>query len=267
MIYCKGLGIEASDVLAKKWFVKAAQSPGPAQDKAKEGFNNIDRDCEGESGPSDAIEQYNLAYKYATGEGKPKNYKKAYKWFFKSATQGNASAENWIGVLFSNGDGVGQDEELANYWFERSADNGDAYAQYNIGVRYYWGTGGIDKSYTKATKYLKKSAAQDHIEAQIKLGEMYENGQGVLKNYKAAGKLYQKAAEQDSAEAYIKLASLMLAAINEKIVVPEDAEERRQYYKKVAKSVNKAFDLSDESSEAYNTAKEMWDKYELWKYP
>jgi uncharacterized protein len=219
-----------------------------------------------ETGPSDTVEQYNLAYQYATGEGKLQNYKKAYEWFLKSAAQGNAGAENWIGVLLNNGDGVKQDEKLANYWFERSADNGDAYGQYNIADRYYWGTG-VNKDYTKAAKYLKKSAAQDHIEAQIKLGEMYESGQGVLKNYKAAGKLYKKAAEQDNPEAYIKLANLMLIAIDEGVVIPEDTEEKRKYYKKIAKAVNKAFNLSDEGSEVNNTAKEMWDKYELWKYP
>jgi len=266
VIYCQGLGVKANDDLARKWFMKLTQSSGPLQDRAKEAVNNIDRDCNGEIGPNDAVEQYNLAYQYATGEGKPQNYKKAYKWFLKSATQGDAGAENWIGVLFNNGEGVEQDEELANYWFERSADNGDAYGQYNIAERYYWGTG-VSRDYIKATEYLKKSAAQDHIEAQIKLGEMYESGQGVLKNYRAAGKLYKKAAKQDSPEAYIKLASLMLTAIDEKVVIPEDAEEKRRHFGKVAKAINKAFDLSDEGSEMHNSAKEMWDKYQLWKYP
>jgi len=265
-MYCKGLGVEANNKLAKKWYMKSGQSDSNFKDSARQAISNMDRECYGEAGPSDAIEQYNLAYEYATGKGRPQNYKRAYKWFFKSATQGYAGSENWIGVLFNNGDGVKQDEELANYWFERSANNGDAYGQYNIGIRYFWGTG-IDRDYEKAANYLKKSAAQDNIEAQIKLGEMYENGQGVLKNYKAAAKLYKKASEKDSAEAYIKIANLMLLALNEEVIVPEDAEDRRRYHKTIAKAVNKAFDLSNEGSEIHSTAKKMWSEYELWKYP
>ena len=58
------------------------------------------------------------------GDGVPKDYKLAGKWYRKSADQGNASAQNNLGVMYDNGRGVPKDYVIAYMWFNLSASNG-----------------------------------------------------------------------------------------------------------------------------------------------
>lgn len=56
--------------------------------------------------------------------------------------------------------------------------------------------------------YQKKMAEHGHPEAQIKLGEMYEEGHGTERDFEMARHWYQKAAEQGYSEGGKKLAKL-----------------------------------------------------------
>ena len=49
------------------------------------------------------------------------------------------------------------------------ADQGDAEAQNNLGLRYYNGEG-VTKDYAEAVKWYRKAAEQGHAEAQFNLG-------------------------------------------------------------------------------------------------
>ena len=51
------------------------------------------------------------------GEGVPQIYKEAVKWFRLSAEQGNASAQNMLGLMYGKGQGVLQDYSLAHMWW------------------------------------------------------------------------------------------------------------------------------------------------------
>ena len=75
-----------------------------------------------ESGDAEA--QYNIGNCYFYGLGVKKDYKKAVKWFHKSAEQGNASAANDLGTCYHNGFGVEQDEEEAKRWWRKAVGNG-----------------------------------------------------------------------------------------------------------------------------------------------
>ena len=64
----------------------------------------------------------------------PQDYKEAVKWFRLSAEQGNASAQNMLGLMYSKGQGVLQDYVLAYMWYNIAGSNGykDAVTNRNI---------------------------------------------------------------------------------------------------------------------------------------
>ncbi|NTU58682.1 MAG: sel1 repeat family protein [Chlorobiaceae bacterium] len=72
-----------------------------------------------------------------------------------------------------------------------AAKEGDAAAQNRLGVFYEIGAS-IEQSDTEAVKWFRMAADQEHGEAQYNLGEMYEQGRGVQKNIQEAIALYKK---------------------------------------------------------------------------
>ena len=71
---------------------------------------------------------------YANGQGVPQDYAQALTWYRKAADQGNAEAQNNLGVMCESGHGVPQDYAQAVVWYRKAADQGFAPAQYNLGV-------------------------------------------------------------------------------------------------------------------------------------
>ena len=65
---------------------------------------------------------------YRDGQGLPQDHAEAAKWFRLAADQGNASAQNNLGVLYNNGQGVPQDFLTAHMWFNLGAANGNDFA-------------------------------------------------------------------------------------------------------------------------------------------
>src|SRR3954454_1319801 len=58
------------------------------------------------------------------GQGVTQNYAEAARWFRKAAEQGNADAQNHLGVLYDHGKGVTQDHAEAARWFRKAAEQG-----------------------------------------------------------------------------------------------------------------------------------------------
>ena len=57
------------------------------------------------------------------------------------AAQGNALAQNNLGLLYDLGDGVPQDYAVARQWYEQAAAQNHAAAQFNLGLLYANGHG------------------------------------------------------------------------------------------------------------------------------
>ena len=51
-----------------------------------------------------------------------KDLKKAVEWYTKSAEQGNAGAQNNLGLCYDNGEGVAKDLKKAVEWYTKSAE-------------------------------------------------------------------------------------------------------------------------------------------------
>jgi TPR repeat protein len=78
------------------------------------------------------------------------------RWYRKAADQGNADAQNNLGVAYYNGKGVAQDYALAARWYRKAADQGLGHAQRNLGAAYSKGEG-VPLNHAEA--YFWKSVA------------------------------------------------------------------------------------------------------------
>ena len=82
------------------------------------------------------VPEYNLGRMYANGEGVPKDFVEAVKWYRLAAEQGVAYAQYNLGYMYSSGEGVPKDFVEAVKWYRLAAEQGVAYAQYNLGLMY-----------------------------------------------------------------------------------------------------------------------------------
>lgn len=104
----------------------------------------------------DATAQYYLGYMYSVGRGVKQDGVKAVKWYRKAAEQGNADAQANLGSAYSAGRGVRQDSTEAAKWFKKAAENGSANGQLKLGLMYLMGRG-IQKDITLAKEWLGKA--------------------------------------------------------------------------------------------------------------
>jgi len=77
----------------------------------------------------------------------------------------------------------------------KKAETGDAIAQLRLGDLYERGDG-VNQNLTEAAKWYGKSAEQGNAKAKFFLGRMYYRGKGVEKDSEKAKNLWEKGAEQ-----------------------------------------------------------------------
>jgi putative methionine-R-sulfoxide reductase with GAF domain len=97
----------------------------------------------------DSIAQYEMALRYADGEGVSQNYQSAMAWFAKAAANGNNDAQWKLGLGYIKGIGVPHDERKAAVWFKRAANHGDIRAQSALSDLYLSGRG-VPRDYVRA---------------------------------------------------------------------------------------------------------------------
>ncbi|HUI61370.1 MAG TPA: tetratricopeptide repeat protein [Steroidobacteraceae bacterium] len=118
-----------------------------------------------------------LGVSYQLGQGVPRDYAEALKWFRRSAAQQNADAQVNIGYLYSMGLGVKQDNKEGLRWYVMAARQGNAIAQFNVGSAYRNGNG-VGRDDAQAVKWFRQAAVQGNDPGQCGLGEMYYRGRG-----------------------------------------------------------------------------------------
>jgi hypothetical protein len=141
----------------------------------------------------DAEAQNELGLKYEHGRGVPQDDAEAAKWYPSAAEQGFAMAESNIGTMYIYGRGVPQDFGEAMRWYDKAADQGLALAQFNIGTMYLNGKG-VPQDYAEAVRWYRKAADQGLADSQYNLGMMYRDGLGVEQDYVQAHRWYSLAA-------------------------------------------------------------------------
>ena len=74
----------------------------------------------------------NLGLMYMHGDGVPRDYDAARRFYEQGAALGNDAAINGLGVLYSNGYGVALDNRKALQLFEKAAALGNPEARENL---------------------------------------------------------------------------------------------------------------------------------------
>ncbi|KAF9155886.1 copper transport protein ctr1 [Actinomortierella ambigua] len=197
--FALGRGVVQSDEQAVEWLTLAAEQGNPAA-QTRLGQMYLDR-CS----PRELVSSELSGTLSETYDQSNQSLSMAVKWFTRAAEQGNANAQNNLGLMYAQGRGVDQSEAEAAKWFTQAAEQGAADAQVNLGFRYLKGRG-VDQSYVEAVKWYTKAAEQGDICAQKNLAWMYELGRGVGRSHVDAAKWYTKAAEQGDANAQYNLA-------------------------------------------------------------
>ena len=120
----------------------------------------------------DAEAQNRLGLMYATGRGVAQDDATAVLWYQKAADQGYAPGQSNLGFMYSKGRGVAQDDARAAQWYQKAAGQGNAQAQANLGLMYAAGRGVDRRDEVKAVFWYKKAASQGHAQAKATLEKM-----------------------------------------------------------------------------------------------
>jgi len=108
---------------------------------------------------NDATAEYELAQRYGTGMGVPRDPAVEHGWLQRSARHGNLQAQYELGIALREGRGTVQDFDEARNWLQRAAEGGNGQAQYALGLMYRTGMGTPVNS-VKAYVWLNVAAAQ-----------------------------------------------------------------------------------------------------------
>jgi clan AA aspartic protease (TIGR02281 family) len=155
----------------------------------------------------DAAAQNDLGVLYHKGSGVPKNLQEAARLYKLSADQGYAKGQVNLGILNFFGDGVPKNQEESARLFQLAAAKGDGMAQYLLGNCYANGQG-MAQNNAEAIRLFKLAADRGQPMAQNDLGRMYELGLGTPRNYIEAARWYRASADRGNAAARQNLARL-----------------------------------------------------------
>lgn len=226
--YNKGLGVEQNYSKALQWYLKAAAQNNAASlynlgvfyDNGYGVVKNESHAIEyfkkaaalGQESAIKALERRNIEVPKQTKlsiltqaeinslfqKGKEqyfnKDYSNAYQNLIKSAEQGHAESQFYLGSMYSNGYGVTKDNKKAFEWDLKAAKQNHNKANFNVGRAYHYGYG-TDKDYTLAMNYYKKAADNNLASANFSIGLLYESGLGVRVNKPLALTYFKKAAK------------------------------------------------------------------------
>lgn len=85
-------------------------------------------------------------------------YASASRIFVPLATEGDPTAQSYLGFMFETGRGVPQNYTEAAMWYRRAAEQGESLAQYSLGLLYDRGQG-VPRDIVEASKWLNLSTA------------------------------------------------------------------------------------------------------------
>lgn len=150
--------------------------------------------CEPLAKSGNATGQNYLGMMYSRGQGVPMSYKEATKWYQLSAQQGNADAAYNLGEIMSTFQIGPRNFKEAAKWYRQAADHGNVDAAVQLGILH---SGCCPpKDYKEALKWNRFAASRGSGAGQYNLGQMYRNGTGVSQNLIIAYALFSLAGEK-----------------------------------------------------------------------
>jgi len=160
----------------------------------------------------DKLAQHGLGFLFELRKGIPempeaKSLAQAVEWYQAASTQGVASAQTNLGLMYAQGRGVKQNYVEARKLWEQAAVSGHPKAQFNLGLLYLQGLAGAPDE-RKASQYFLQAARQNEPDAQYALGTLYLAGRGVAKDRDEAVAWLQKAAAAGNQHAILALSDI-----------------------------------------------------------
>jgi uncharacterized protein len=198
-----------------------ARGADEAYDKGD--YAGVIAQCKAAAEAGDASCENFIGLLYAEGKGVARDWTEAARWFRRAADQGHIHAAHNLAFAYETGQGVPKDLPAAKKWYRQAAEHGMPEAAFNLGVLLVR----EEKDATEAVKWFRRAAAQGLARAEAAMGLSYEEGQGVRRNYKSAAKWYDAAAEQGDADAAGHLATLYERGLG----IETDLEEAYFWYK------------------------------------
>jgi len=166
----------------------------------------------------------------------------------KLAEEGNAAAQNKLGLFYKVGKGVTQNYGQAKRWFEEAAKQGHAEAQINLGSLYLQGDA-PPQSPHMALFWFGRAAEQGVVPAFAKLGQMYQEGEGVPQDFVQAYMWFHLAATNGEAPSAERRHILATKMSHDQIM---EAEKLAREWKPTPRSVfRKTLDASQRISSNY----------------
>lgn len=105
---------------------------------------------------------------------------KAVSWYKKAAEQGNAKAQNNLGMAYIKGQGITQNDSDGVGWLRKAAEQGHMKAQNNLSVMYSSGRG-VAKDEIESAKWCKKQRNRATLPLKITLGLNTRTGVGLIR--------------------------------------------------------------------------------------
>lgn len=152
----------------------------------------------------DASAQFEVATRFAEGNGVPQDHKQAVAWYERAAMRGLASAQFRLGAYYERGLGVAADPERAKIWYRRAAEQGHVRAMHNLAVLIV-GKGNEPADYTAAVHWFRQAAERGFTDSQFNLALLYAHGRGVGKDLTESYKWFALAARSGDAGAARRL--------------------------------------------------------------
>lgn len=181
-----------------------------------------------------------LGLAYDAGYGVEQSHKKAFTWYFRSASEGNLDSARNLAWLYESGKGTPVNKEEAFRWMKVAAKKNYTHATVALGRYYLYGIGtennaqeaikllsafsktnqsaayhlgrlyylglGVDKDYEKSFSIFSSKLLSDHAASLYYLAQHYRFGHGVLQDKKQAYELYGKSAEKGDVDSQFEVA-------------------------------------------------------------
>ena len=185
---------------------------------------------------------YRIGKMYCYGLGTEQNYKQAFDWFLKSATEGNKFAQYSLANLYYYGNGVEKDLSQAFLWYRKSFAQGQPYASYAIAQMYNKGEY-VSQSEETAQRYYKdalsgflklesKDQADDNL--YYKLGSMFKKGLGTDIDMDRDIDYFKLSAEMNNKNGLYEYGKALLLGEH----IPQDKEKAVKMLEKAIKLEN-----------------------------
>ncbi|MBR1751744.1 MAG: SEL1-like repeat protein, partial [Ruminococcus sp.] len=146
---------------------------------------------------------YRIGKMHCYGLGTEQDYTEAFKWFEKSALEGNKFAQFSLANLYYYGNGTDQSYEQAHHWYMAASNQGQPYDAYAIAQMYANGEY-VSKDESEADRYYKQALAgflkleaddQANDNLLYKIGRMFKLGLGTEVDVPKAIDYFKRAAD------------------------------------------------------------------------